>query len=222
MRKKAVITIDGPAGAGKSTISKILAKRLGYLYLNTGALYRGLAYKAIKSRISIDSTAALSELCSTTKVDLKNVNGRMRVYVDGEDVENRIRTEDVGLVASKISTFAVVREKLLDLQREAGSQGGIVAEGRDMGSVVFPDADYKFYLDATLAERTKRRHKELLLKGSTTEYLSIQNDMSIRDKQDQERAIAPLKPPEGSVIVDSDHLSIEDVAERIMSMISKK
>lgn len=222
MRKKAVITIDGPAGAGKSTISKILAKRLGYLYLDTGALYRGLAYKAIKSRISIDSTAALSELCSTTKVDLKNVNGRMRVYVDGEDVENRIRTEDVGLVASKISTFAVVREKLLDLQREAGSQGGIVAEGRDMGSVVFPDADYKFYLDATLAERTKRRHKELLLKGSTTEYLSIQNDMSIRDKQDQERAIAPLKPPEGSVIVDSDHLSIEDVAERIMSMISKK
>jgi len=222
MKKKAVITIDGPAGAGKSTISKFLAKRLGYIYLDTGALYRGLAYKALKIRISIDSSAELSELCSTTKVDLKNVNGRMRVYVDGEDVENRIRTEEVGLIASKISTFVVVREKLLDLQREAGLRGGLVAEGRDMGSVVFQDADYKFYLDATLAERTKRRHKELLLKGSTAEYQSIQNDMSIRDKQDQERAIAPLKPPEGSIIVDSDNLSIEEVAEKIMSMISKK
>ena len=222
MEKKFIVTIDGPAGAGKSTVSKILAKNLDYIYLDTGALYRALAYKALKEKISLEDVSALANLCSTTTVVLKNIEGRMKVYVDGEDVEEKIRTEDVSMTASKISMYAVVREKLLNLQREAGTQGGIVAEGRDMGSVVFPHADYKFYLDAQLEERIKRRYEELFDKGTPVEYQSVQKDMLARDKQDKKREIAPLKVPEGAVIIDSDNLTIEGVVREITSYISVK
>lgn len=220
MAKKFVITIDGPAGAGKSTISKILAKKLGYIYLDTGALYRALAYKALKLKISLDDVPSLKNLCLNTEVYLKNVNGQMKVFVDGEDVEQKIRTEEVGLAASKISTYAVVREKLLNLQREAGERGGIVAEGRDMGSVVFPGAECKFYLDARIEERIRRRHKELAGKGMSSEYQSIQKDMIARDEQDKQRELAPLKAPEDAVVIESDNLSIEEVVEKIFSNIS--
>jgi cytidylate kinase len=222
MKKKHVITIDGPAGAGKSTVSKTLARKLNYIYLDTGALYRALAYKTLKLKISLDEVSALANLCSNTAVVLKNIDGQMKVYVDGEDVEEKIRTEEVGLAASKISTFAVVRERLLDLQREAGAEGGIVAEGRDMGSVVFPHADYKFYLDAELEERIKRRHKELLEKGASIEYKSIQKDMFTRDKQDKQREIAPLKASDDAIIIDSDNLSVAEVVEKIIFYISIK
>jgi cytidylate kinase len=222
MEKKFVITIDGPAGAGKSTVSKTLAKKLDYVYLDTGALYRALAYKTLKLKISLDEVSALANLCSNATVVLKNIDGQMKVYLDGEDVEEKIRTEEVGLAASKISTFTVVRERLLNLQREAGAEGGIVAEGRDMGSVVFPHADYKFYLDASLEERIKRRHKELLEKGATVEYKSIQKDMFVRDKQDQQREIAPLKAPDDAIIIDSDNLSAAEVVDKIIFYISVK
>jgi cytidylate kinase len=155
-------------------------------------------------------------------VVLKNIDGQMKVFVDGEDVEKKIRTEEVSMAASKISTFAVVREKLLNLQRETGAQGGIVAEGRDMGSVVFPHADYKFYLDAKLEERIKRRYEELLEKGASVEYKSIQKDMFVRDKQDKQREIAPLKAPDDAIIIDSDNLSAAEVVEKIIFYISIK
>ena len=222
MEKKYIITIDGPAGAGKSTVSKAVAKKLGYIYLDTGALYRALAYKTLKLKISLDEVSALANLCSSTTVVLKNIDGQMKVYVDGEDVEEKIRTEEVGLAASKISTFVVVRERLLNLQREAGAQGGIVAEGRDMGSVVFPLADYKFYLDAKLEERIKRRYEELLDKGNLVEYKSIQKDMFARDKQDKQREIAPLKAPDDAIIIDSDNLSAVEVVDKIIFYISVK
>ena len=222
MEKKYIITIDGPAGAGKSTVSKTLAKKLDYIYLDTGALYRALAYKTLKFKISLDDVAALANLCSSTTIVLKNIDGQMKVSVDGEDVEEKIRTEEVGLAASKISTFAMVRERLLDLQREAGAEGGIVAEGRDMGSVVFPHADYKFYLDAKLEERIKRRYEELLAKDSPVEYKSIQKDMLIRDNQDKQREIAPLKAPDGAIIIDSDNLSVQEVVDKIIFYISVK
>ena len=222
MKKKFVITIDGPAGAGKSTVSKTLAKKLDYIYLDTGALYRALAYKTLNLKISLDEVSALADLCCNTNVVLKNIDGQMKVYVDGEDVEEKIRTEEVGLAASKISTFAVVRERLLHIQREAGAVGGIVAEGRDMGSVVFPHADYKFYLDANLEERIKRRYKELLEKSASVEYKSIQKDMFARDKQDKQREIAPLKAPDGAIIIDSDNLSAVEVVDKIIFYISVK
>jgi cytidylate kinase len=221
MEKKFIITIDGPAGAGKSTVSKTLAKKLDYIYLDTGALYRALAYKTLKLRISLDEVSALTNLCSNTTVVLKNIDGQMKVFVDGEDVEEKIRTEEVGLAASKISTFAIVRERLLNLQREAGAEGGIVAEGRDMGSVVFPHADYKFYLDANLEERIKRRYKELLEKGASVEHKSIQKDMFARDKQDKQREIAPLKAPDDAIIIDSDNLSVPEVVEKIILYLDK-
>ena len=160
-----VITIDGPAGAGKSTVSKAVAAKLQYIYLDTGALYRALAYKALKNNINVRDADELAKLCSTTDVVLKNLDGKMTVYVDGENVDNKIRTEEVGLAASTISAFPVVREKLLSLQREAGARGGIVAEGRDMGSVVFPEAEFKFFLDADVEERIQRRHEELVQKN---------------------------------------------------------
>jgi cytidylate kinase len=222
MEKKFIITIDGPAGAGKSTVSKTLAKKLNYIYLDTGALYRALAYKTLKLKISLDDVSAIANLCSSTTVLLKNIDGKMKVSVDGEDVEEKIRTEEVGLAASKISTFAVVRERLLNLQREAGAQGGIVAEGRDMGSVVFPHADYKFFLDAKLEERIKRRYEELLDKGASIEYKTIQKDMFTRDKQDKQREIAPLKAPDGAIIIDSDNLSAVEVVDKIIFYISVK
>jgi cytidylate kinase len=222
MEKKYIITIDGPAGAGKSTVSKILAKKLDYIYLDTGALYRALAYKTLILKISLDEISALVNLCSNTTVVLKNIDGQIKVSVDGEDVEEKIRTEEVGLAASKISTFVVVREKLLNLQREAGAQGGIVAEGRDMGSVVFPHADYKFYLDAKLEERIKRRYEELLAKDAPVEYKSIQKDMLARDNQDKQRELAPLKASDDAIIIDSDNLSVEEVVKKIIFYISGK
>ena len=222
MEKKKIITIDGPAGAGKSTVSKALAKKLGYIYLNTGALYRALAYKALKAKISLEDTSALAKLCLNTTVSLKNIDGKMVVLVDGEDVGNKIRTEEVGLAASKISAFAVVRENLLNLQREAGLQGDIVAEGRDMGSIVFPHADYKFYLDANIGERIIRRYNELLAKGAGAEYQAIQKDMMTRDYQDSKRKIAPLTASADAIIIDSTGLSVKGVVEKIIKYISGK
>jgi len=222
MQKQMIITIDGPAGAGKSTVSKILAKKLGYIYLDTGSLYRAIAYKALKDKIVLDDMDALNSLCSKISIVLKNIDGQMKVYVDGEDVGDKIRTEEIGLAASKISAFPVVRQRLLQLQREAGAARGIVTEGRDMGSVVFPHADYKFYLDADIEERIKRRHKELLNKGNSSELQSIQKDMLARDKQDSKREIAPLKPTASSIIIDSTKLSIPEVIEKIIRQVSNK
>jgi cytidylate kinase len=194
MEKKKIITIDGPAGAGKSTVSKAVAKKLGYIYLDTGALYRALAYKALKAKISIDDQSA----------------------------GKKIRTEEVSLTASKISTYAVVRESLLNLQREVGVHGGLVAEGRDMGSVVFPNADYKFYLNARTEERIKRRYKEIIGKGNLAEYQAIQQDMLTRDKQDEQRQLAPLKVPDGAIIIDSTDLSAQEVVEKVINYILVK
>jgi cytidylate kinase len=223
MEKKKIITIDGPAGAGKSTVSKALAKKLGYIYLDTGALYRALAHKALKVKVSLEEdTYALAKLCFNTTVSLKNIDGKMAVLVDGEDVGDKIRTEEVGLAASKISAFAVVRKSLLNLQREAGLHGGIVAEGRDMGSIVFPHADYKFYLDANVEERIKRRYKELSADGAGVEYQAIQKDMMARDNQDSQRKIAPLAAAADAIIIDSTGLSVEGVVEKIIQHICEK
>jgi cytidylate kinase len=217
---KPVITIDGPAGAGKSTVSKALAARLQFIYLDTGALYRALAYKALKCRIDVNNPDELGQLCSNTDVILKNINGAMTVFVDGEDVGDKIRTEEVGLAASTLSAFPVVREKLLHLQREAGARGGIVAEGRDMGSVVFPDAEIKIFLDAGAGERIRRRHKELVEKNRPADLSDISRDLKARDHQDSQRKIAPLVAAPGAVIIDSTSLNVPQVVEKILEHMS--
>ncbi len=217
---KKVITIDGPAGAGKSTVSKALAQKLQYLYLDTGALYRALAYKALRESVPVNDPDALKRLCSSTQVTLKNADGKMAVYVDGEDVGDKIRTEDVGLAASTLSGFKVVRNKLLSLQRQAGAKGGVVAEGRDMGSVVFPHADFKFYLDADLQERSRRRHQELNQKSGQIEMDRVIRDMQTRDEQDSHRKIAPLRAAADAVIIDSTFLTVSEVVEMIIKKMS--
>ncbi|NTW07771.1 MAG: (d)CMP kinase, partial [Syntrophaceae bacterium] len=180
------------------------------------------AYKALKDKIILDDMDAINSLCSNTRIYLNNIEGQIKVYVDGDDVGDKLRTEEIGLAASKISTFPVVRQRLLELQREAGARGGIVTEGRDMGSVVFPHADYKFFLDADIEERIKRRYNELLNKGNSSEIQSIRKDMLARDKQDSKREIAPLKPTSSSIIIDSTKLSIPEVVEKIIRQVSNK
>ena len=215
-----VITIDGPAGAGKSTVSKAVAAKLQYIYLDTGALYRALAYKALKNNINVRDADELAKLCSTTDVVLKNLDGKLTVYVDGENIDNKIRTEEVGLGASTISAFPVVREKLLSLQREAGARGGIVAEGRDMGSVVFPEAEFKFFLDADVEERIQRRHAELVQKNGPAKRDAVTRDMQARDQQDSQRKIAPLTAASDAIIIDSTFLDVSQVVEMILKRVS--
>jgi CMP/dCMP kinase len=219
MNKKFVVTIDGPAGAGKSTVSKALANKLSYVYLDTGALYRAFAYKVLQEGISPCDERELAGLCSRIKIYLENIDGNPNVFVDGENVTKRIRSEQVGLVASTVSAVSAVRERLLSIQRDVGKKGGIVAEGRDMGAVVFPNADYKFYLDAGVEERIRRRYSELLTRGSSADYETIAGDLVARDRQDRERDIAPLKPSEDAIIVDSTRMSVTEVVERMISII---
>ena len=214
--KEAVITIDGPAGAGKSTVSKAVAAALNYLYLDTGALYRALAYTAMKNKIDLHNPVAIASFCRSVEVELKSNNGKMEVFVDGEWLDEKIRSEETGLAASVISAYPAVREKLLELQRQAGAKGGIVAEGRDMGTVVFPDARFKFFLDAGIEERIKRRAGELSHKNREVDTKAIARDMEARDKQDADRQIAPLAVAKDALVIDSTLLSIAQVVEIIL------
>jgi cytidylate kinase len=215
-----VIVIDGPAGAGKSTVSKLLAEKLNYLYLDTGSLYRALAYKALREKISFRDEAAVSELCGSTDVEMKNIGGQLVVFVDDEDVADRIRSQQVGQAASQISAFEVVRAKLLLLQRQLGEKGDIVAEGRDMGSVVFPGANVKFYLDANLEERAQRRHRELQEKNAAISIDAVNREIQARDRQDSQRNIAPLKKTTDAIIIDSTNLTPKQVVDEMLKHIS--
>ena len=222
MKKGLLITIDGPAGSGKSTVSRLLAKKLSYLYLDTGALYRAVAYLAIRNGISATDEKGVAELCRRTEIRLHRVDDVLKVFVNAQDVTEKIRTESVGLLASTLSAMPVVRSTLLTIQRESGKNGGIIAEGRDMGTVVFPDADLKFFLDADVEERARRRYMELVVRGEKVDYPSLKKDLLCRDRQDRERAVAPLKVPEGAIMVDSTRLSIDAVVKAMLAAIPEQ
>jgi len=219
MGKKLIITIDGPAGAGKSTVAKALAQYLGYKCLDTGATYRALALKAIKEGIGPDDREGLKKISSQVSLQL-GPDGR--IFLDGEDVSERIREQDVGMMASLISQMLEVREALWTIQRKVGQEGGIIAEGRDTGSVVFPEADVKFYLDASLEERARRRYHELLLRGKNVNFEEVLEEVKRRDFQDQTREIAPLKIPEDAIFVDSTNLTPEEVVRFMLEKIKEK
>jgi cytidylate kinase len=219
MKKQFIVTIDGPAGAGKSTVSKALARKLSYIYLDTGALYRAFADKVLQEGILPYDEKELADLCSRIKINVKNIDGNLSVFIDGENVTKSIRSEQVGLVASTVSAVPAVRDRLLSIQRDVGEEGGVVAEGRDMGTVVFPNADYKFYLDADVEERIRRRYSELRVQGSSSDYKRIAADLVARDHQDQERDIAPLKASEDAIIVDSTRMTVLEVVEKMISII---
>mgnify|MGYP001362384729 CR=1 FL=1 len=218
MSDKPIITIDGPSGAGKSTISRLLAKRLGFIYLDTGALYRAVAFTLIRRGFSGEEQE-ISGFCRDMNLAVKERSGRLYVFVDGEDVTAKLRTEEIGLMASRVSAVPEVRKALLPVQRGIAKDGGVVAEGRDMGTIVFPEAQIKFYLDASLKERVGRRYRELIERGESTSPQEVETDMLLRDRQDQERAIAPLRPSPDAVIVDSTNHAILQIVDIMMGII---
>lgn len=221
MRIKPVITIDGPAGAGKSTIGRLLADWLSFIYLDTGALYRAVAYDLTRKGFT-GREQELIELCGRMHVKLNDQAGYLHVFVDGEDVTLRIRTEEIGLLASKISAIPLVRNALLPVQRDMAANGGVVAEGRDMGTVVFPDAEIKFFLDASVQERAGRRYHELLGRGDGVALRDVENDIRRRDRLDRERPIAPLIAPSDAVRIDSTDKTISEVVDIMKGVINKR
>lgn len=220
MKRKPVVTIDGPGGGGKSTIGRQLAERLCFIYLDTGALYRAVAYSLIRNMYSGDEKDLVG-MCRSMNVELRNIGCQLRVFVDAEDVTGKIRTEEIGILASKVSAVPVVRETLLSIQRDIAADGGVVAEGRDMGTVVFPKAEIKFFLDASIKERAKRRYLELIGRGELTELRDVECDLIFRDRQDRERTVAPLCVPDDAVIVDSTDKTIPQVIDIMMGIIEK-
>lgn len=214
--KSLLITIDGPAGAGKTTVSRNLANRLGYRYLDTGALYRAVAFKVIENKVSSDHD--LEELCRKLTINFVQKDGVFRLFCNGEDVTDKIRNEKISMMASKISAKPVVRKALLSLQREIGEKKDVVAEGRDMGTVVFPDADIKFFLDASVETRALRRFNELGLRSSQA-LSQVENQIRKRDKNDSSRDVAPLKAAHDAITIDSTTLSAEQVVEQMLQYI---
>lgn len=217
--KKWVITIDGPAGSGKSTVAKLLAQKLNLLYLDTGALYRAVAYKIQAMGIVAPDTAVLKELFVKTKIYLRKNHDGLAVFIDQEDVSQKIRTEEIAVLASTVSAMPLVREALLPIQRECARETGVVAEGRDMGTVVFPNADFKFYIQASPEERARRRHLELMEKGLNPVYEEIRASIVLRDKQDTERDISPLRVPEDARVIDTSEMTIREVMEDIFNVL---
>ena len=219
MKKGIIIAIDGPSGAGKSTISKILAKKLNYLYIDTGAMYRAVALSTLEKNISIDDEDRLSQMCLEMDISLSSKNGSLRVLLNGKDITKAIRSPRVSLLASSVSAKKVVRDALLSVQRKMGEDGGVVIEGRDIGTVVFPDADIKFYLDALSEERGKRRHRELIARGEKVSLDTVTRETIQRDRNDSSRKYAPLKPAIDSINIDSTDRTIEEVVEKFLEII---
>lgn len=216
------IAIDGPAGAGKSTIAKILAARLGILYLDTGAMYRAVGYKAIKSGVSVSDLAAVENMLKNTTVDVKVEDGVQHVYLDGEDVSGVIRTPEVSRAASDISALPPVRHAMVDLQRIIAAKQDTVLDGRDVGTFVLPNAEHKFFLTASVEERAKRRYKELVGRGENCDFEKIRKDIETRDYNDSHRELAPLKKADDAIEVDTTFMTIEEVADKLATLISNK
>ncbi|RLB43030.1 MAG: (d)CMP kinase [Deltaproteobacteria bacterium] len=215
-----VVAIDGPAGAGKSTVSREVAKRLGFTYLDTGAMYRAVALAVKKANIPLEDNEALASLCENLEIHFDTTKDPPAIFLDKEDVSHKIRTPEIDMLASRVSAVGAVRHAMTRLQRVTAAQAGkVVAEGRDMGTVVFPDAKWKFFLTATLEERARRRFEERRQRGEKVEKGDVAKELKQRDEQDQKRALAPLKPAQDAVIIDTTNLSIPEVVDAICQMV---
>lgn len=205
------ITIDGPGGSGKSTIAKLVAKKMGIAYLDTGAMYRALGYYALKNGVAVDDEVKVIELLKTVEMRIWEEDGVQQVSVNGENVTPYIRAHEISMAASTISKIPAVRIKMVELQRNIAAQTDCIMDGRDCGSFVLPKADYKFYMTASSAIRAERRRKELAEKGTEMSLEEIKADIEARDKQDMNREFAPLVVPDGAVVIDTSEMSIDEV-----------
>ena len=216
-----IIAIDGPAGAGKSTVAKILAHKLGFLYIDTGAMYRALTLKAIAQKIDAPDTERLIQIAKATNIDLSNnPDGTLKISLDGQDVTQLIRQTRITRLVSDVAKIKEVREVMLGLQRRLGKQKNSVLDGRDIGTVVFPDADKKFYVDANFKERVRRRYKELKELGQKVTPEEIEADLRNRDTIDSTREFAPLKKAEDAIYIDTTDMTIEEVVNTLLKNIS--
>jgi cytidylate kinase len=216
-----VIAIDGPAGSGKSTVSKLVAKALNIVYIDTGAMYRALTLKAMRQKLDLADEIALTKLAKSTAIDLCEVAGSSQVILDGEDVAGFIRTPELTNNVRYIARVPGVREEMVKLQRSIGERHGAALEGRDIGTVVFPDADYKFYLDADPDERAGRRYKELIVAGKAVDIDQIKKDVVARDASDMNRSVGALKKASDAILIDTTKLSIDEVVAKILSYIKR-
>ncbi len=216
------VAVDGPSGAGKSSVSKAVARENGFIHIDTGAMYRALAYNAIKNNVKVFDADSVDEMLRNTKLELKLESNEQRVLVNGENVTGKIRTEQVSMMASEISKNPTVRAFLLDLQRNLACEYNVVMDGRDIGTVVLPNAEVKVFLTASAEKRAERRYKELLAKNEEVEYNKVLEDVIKRDKQDTERETAPLKPAADCVIIDTSSMSFEESVAAVTKLIKER
>jgi len=223
LTRRLIVTIDGPAGSGKSTVARKLASHLGYLYLDTGALYRAVAWKAKTAGVAPTNTAAVVALLPSIKISMEQTSNGMKVSVNNQDITDYIRTPEISFFAAHVSAIPDVRKWLLPQQRDVGAKGGIVAEGRDLGTVVFPQADVKFFLEADVNTRVKRRQHELAAAGQASKQVAdTKRHIEDRDERDRSREVAPLVPAKDALVIDTSTLTVDQVIDRMMSTISAK
>jgi cytidylate kinase len=217
-----IIAIDGPSGAGKSTLAKRLAKELRFIYLDTGARYRALALKVLRQGVDLADDARLEDLIRRTDIDLQENHGRLEVLLDGVNVADEIRTPEVSQMASKVSALRQVRARMLELQRAMGRRGSVVAEGRDIGTVIFPEAEVKVFLDASVCERARRRYDELKVAGRAVDLDETRREIEERDKRDSERDVAPLRKADDAMLIDSSKVNADQVAAMVLTRIQNE
>ncbi|MEW6685525.1 MAG: (d)CMP kinase [Candidatus Edwardsbacteria bacterium] len=222
MNKRLIIAIDGPAASGKSTTAKLVARRLGYQYIDTGAMYRAFAFKAIKEKISTDDWENLEQLAKRTEIIQKTVNSELHTFLDGVDVTEEIRLPEVAKASSPVSAVPLVRRKLVALQQEMGKKGGVVLEGRDTTTVVFPEADVKIYMTASPKIRAERRQKELKQKGINHSLTEIIKEIKERDKRDSSRSDSPLRKARDAIVLDTTSLSVEEETEMVLKIVASR
>ena len=215
------IAIDGPAGAGKSTIAKELTKKLGYIYIDTGAMYRTVGYYCLNNNINIDVEKEVNDCLDLIDIQIKFIDGLQRIFLNDSDITDFIRTQEIGDAASKVSVYKNVRERLVSIQQNIAKENNVVMDGRDIGTVVLPNAEVKIFLTASVEERAKRRYKELIEKGVDANLENIQKEIEERDYRDSHREISPLKQAEDAILVDTSNMNIEEVVKTILKICDK-
>lgn len=217
-----IVAIDGPAGTGKGTVAKLISERLDFIYIDTGAMYRCITLKMIRENISLDEEEKIKDLLERTKITFKNLDDKQHVYLDGEDVSDLIRKPNVNELVSPVSAIKIIRIKMVELQRKLGEEGNVIMEGRDITTVVFPNAEVKIYLDAKLEIRAERRYKELIARGNDVTYEDTLESIRKRDKNDMEKEMGALKIAEDAVVIDTSNMTIEEVYDKIKEIIELK